>query len=484
MVSPSAVEELLRVFALTSDFVFLPVEVAGPDLAFELAEELTAKGHPCVTIEPSDDASWEGVVTSLFAVERAKDGVVMVIGSRNPPRGVHMGLRLFNQNRGSIVKHLGCALFWCGPESFLELTAESAPDFWSIRAVTRKLEAEAPLPAPAPPPKPAVSLDIADEAMAQGDVQSGARLTLKKARALISQGELEEAASRLFDVLPALRAERERELRTETVLLLTEIERLRPDQTPVLRSRLSLAKGQDLTAKGSWQEAKDAFEEALQEAERAGDKSLVVLCSAHLGAARARLGEANEHVLRRIEENIKEARAIGDRPLEAAVTELLAEVSTRAHDRRSAKQLSKQANEISRASRHEPTTLPAPPPVQLLDQQPPLAKHGPVALSQGAPPPTPAQPPSRSFTAFLAFVALVLLILVGKPWIFPSHPAQGEHRYCFEKQGYYELCTTDKSACDRQRTVLYEDCMRLNKSREECDKLLGPCEEKTLVRPR
>jgi hypothetical protein len=63
----------------------------------------------------------------------------LLIGEHDPPKAARRGLQLLNQRRDAIVKHLRCPLFWCGPASFLTLTWECAPDFWSIRSVDQRL---------------------------------------------------------------------------------------------------------------------------------------------------------------------------------------------------------------------------------------------------------------------------------------------------------------------------------------------------------
>jgi len=129
-----------RVIALTDGFALVPVEVDGPDLAHALVAHLGRCGHPCVVFEPLDEASWGRLAADLLAAAPGERGVVAVIGRHELPSTTGAGLRLVNQRRDSIAAAIQRPLLWCGPPSFLALTWERAPDFWSVRTVGQKIE--------------------------------------------------------------------------------------------------------------------------------------------------------------------------------------------------------------------------------------------------------------------------------------------------------------------------------------------------------
>src|SRR5439155_539685 len=86
-------EELLRVVELAGGFVLQPLEVPGPDLARAFGDWLAAHGHPVVVREPRDDTEWKEITGWLL--EEAKpppEGVVMVLGGRDPPEGVYLAM--------------------------------------------------------------------------------------------------------------------------------------------------------------------------------------------------------------------------------------------------------------------------------------------------------------------------------------------------------------------------------------------------------
>ena len=189
-------------------FVLLPVEVPGPDVARALGDFLAAAGRPAIVIEPRDDeAAWKGLAASLYQADPGPKGVVILIGSASLPEAAHEGLRLVNQRRDMLSKRLGCPLLWCGPQSFLNLSWEEAPDLWSIRATDQYLTEEPALPgletaltADTPPDSAPTSdtdrlRELLQAARAQSDPAGAARLAVRLADTLIAESLLDEAST-------------------------------------------------------------------------------------------------------------------------------------------------------------------------------------------------------------------------------------------------------------------------------------------------
>lgn len=220
--------DIARIVSLAPGFVLVPVAVPGPDLARALGQWLSEAGHPVVVHELIGDAEWEQLAGFLLSQSPPPDGVVMVISPGTLPRGVSGALGLVNQARDAIVRTLRRPLLWCGPRSFLNLTWQNAPDFWSIRSVDHSMysttgmaapdatlpvttapaaaqPSAAALPAvaprlapspvlPAPPPAGAELEDsLVSEAMAQGDPMSAAILAARDAESALADERAADA---------------------------------------------------------------------------------------------------------------------------------------------------------------------------------------------------------------------------------------------------------------------------------------------------
>lgn len=202
--------EALRAIDLADGFALVPVEVHGPDLARQLATWLGEHGHEAHVLEPLDDPAWERIVADLFAVDAKPGDVVVVVGARQVSPGVLAALRLVNQRRDSIAKHLGCPLLWCGSADFLKLSWERAPDFWSVRSMPLRI-----LPAPSarssvPPLWPSAWVEdppellrgMLDAARERNDAKNAARLAERLAQALLSRSKI-DAAEEVIAEAPA-----------------------------------------------------------------------------------------------------------------------------------------------------------------------------------------------------------------------------------------------------------------------------------------
>jgi hypothetical protein len=339
-----SVRELAHVVDLAGGFVLVPVEVKGPDLGRALSTWMSDHDHPAILVEPRDSAAWESLAPSLLNLRPAPGGVVVVNGVAAPPPGIFPGLRLLNQRRDSIVRHLGCPLLWCGPHEFLELTWERAPDFWSIRAVDHRLE-ETAAPAPEAAAEPKEELrelrDLHGAAKQQGDAANAGRLAVRLADALIADGDigparaiLEEAIQGGGPALPELllrRAKIER-IRGETVAAtLTLAEVIRSPEAR-LRAEAQVDLGDLLAASGSTERAEHAYRDALSEASTAGYRRGEGRALLRLGAQAARAGRDRAEVLPNIEKAEAIAAEIGDDELRDEARRARAEVAAPLHE--------------------------------------------------------------------------------------------------------------------------------------------------------
>lgn len=265
-----AFHDVARILALAPGFVLVPVAVPGPDLARALGQWLSEAGYTLETWELSGDAEWERLAWFLLHCSPPADGVVMVIGPRAPPQRASAALALVNQARDAIVKSLRRPLLWCGPRSFLNVTWEEAPDFWSIRSVDHSMDAApaAPVleslparaPAPSPPAAQAVPSDAATKPGAPPSVESAAAGSLGSLailRTALSQGDPMSAA-----ILAAREAESAlADARPEDALRLLESPLLTAGAVPAsLRQRLAVLRVRALRASGRRDEAVRALD--------------------------------------------------------------------------------------------------------------------------------------------------------------------------------------------------------------------------------
>jgi len=146
-------QRILHAIQMSESFVLFPIEVPGQDIAQQLAHFLDVKGFRCLVVDPTKSTwTWPDLVGVLLDLPVASDDVVMVIGDGSDDKWLHDGLRLLNQRRDSIARALARPLLWCGPRSFLDVTWQLAPDFWSVADVPRRIAFKA-----MSKPKPRVS---------------------------------------------------------------------------------------------------------------------------------------------------------------------------------------------------------------------------------------------------------------------------------------------------------------------------------------
>lgn len=314
-----AFEELLRVIEFSEGFVLQPLQVIGPDLAHAFAGWLSQKGHPVSLNEPLSDRAWEGLAGALLdETDPTPGGVVMVIGGHDPPAGVHRAMRLVNERRDAIVAHLGRPLFWCGPASFLQLTREEAPDFWSIRASERWLDRHK------------------DHLLGVSRAQSGAKsvdvLAQKRARTLLAAGALDEAAAVLDGAQVdeegvVLRAEIDRRLGLfdEGLSRITAYEQQRGTS-----ALLDLFRGRLYETWGDIRRAKRWYQRASRRA-APSDEGLALAASLRQSALLLR--DQPEALYEAFSDGVARAQKLGDRQILALSKAFLAKAAMSLQDR-------------------------------------------------------------------------------------------------------------------------------------------------------
>jgi tetratricopeptide (TPR) repeat protein len=432
-------EELLRVVQLADGFVLQPIEIPGPDLAHAFAEWLTAKGHRAVVREPQNDDEWKDITGWLLTeAEVPADGVVFVIGNREPPEGVHLAMRLLNERRDRIVKRLGRPLFWCGPPSFLALTRERAPDFWSIRAVERRFEA-----------KP----DLIAEAKSQGDLVSAARLGIARAREALFDGRLDEA-EKLLDGVPEVPGDEE--LRYWPVLLraVLSLRCKRPEEAVAILKRHKLPKSRVLGCYAALTEAR-AYDgvKRKREASRLYDEAAALAHETGVEELRslveilqdARRDWRDESALLWLRNNAKRAEKNGDIALAALARAQLARVSAELLDSARARQDLEEAMELAAAARGQRTVLLGGEIEDAIENAKRLLGDSPDAHAHDAK--TNEKPwwrKTRVLVAALSAVSATLsaaIVQLAKP---PPRP------WCFQLDDKL-LCADTSHECERQR---------------------------------
>jgi tetratricopeptide (TPR) repeat protein len=342
-IAPEAVrgafESIARALSLAGGFTLMPVDVTGPDLGRALAAWLTERGTATRVIEPLGEEQWRELVATLVTEGEAGSGAVMVLGPRRLAPGMPAGLRLANQRRDTIVAELACPLLWCGPREFLEATWERAPDLWSIRGMTARVELEARAPVESPLWPGVVVRDpaerlrgVLEDARARGDAGHVALASTQLAEVLLAQGEYAEVT----EVLEAAKAVATGEAAAWLALLagraaiaaddvpranesLDEAAAIAAREAPHVTAMVTAARG-NLASREDPARAKALYEEALA-AMRASpgaqpDARNEAVLVADLAIARLALGDA-EAALAELEAARATLRDVGDERGEA-----------------------------------------------------------------------------------------------------------------------------------------------------------------------
>ena len=340
----AAFREIQRALSLADGFVLCPVE-CGPDVARALAEWLDESGWPTRVLEPVTDDDWRELVSGLLEAAASAARVVAVIGSRQPSPGAPAALRLVNQRRDAIVEALHKTLLWCGPAEFLKLTWERAPDFWSVRAMTRRLSTstapwrEAPLwPGAWPADPPERLREMLTLATAQGDTSIASHAAAMLAESLAARGEIDEAAEVVNEApsAPELRLVGAylAALRGDLAGAEAMLRETQPDASPELEGRRLVALG-NLELERDKATAMQCYERAAQILGAARDTPNVAVALADMGLV-AMTDGAFDVAEDRLEEAVSVARRAGDARNEALILSKLGRLHLLRHDSRRA----------------------------------------------------------------------------------------------------------------------------------------------------
>ncbi|MRG95057.1 hypothetical protein [Polyangium spumosum] len=463
---------ILRVVELSGGFVLLPVEVPGPDLARALAEWLESKGHVALVFAPQDDEEWRYLSTRLLEAKPEEGGVCVVIaGGDLSTKGVSLAFRLVNERRDAISKRIGCPLLWCGTAEFLLETAQWAPDFWSVRAVERRLRLrereEKPREEAAAPSSRA---DLLEEARRQGDRKSISTLTVGQIRPMLSAGELAEAEALLAGT-PAAMAEKDPEDWGEIELLRAEVARRRGqlDQSEAMLQQILAAPGLPkliaCRAHLLLGRVRDTGDDADSQAAAVQYQTAKELAQAIRAPALERLA-SYRHVWRSPRHVLElwgasRTTSVDDRPVQALLMAIVAAAMASSHDIQQARRLLAEASALAERSKDDPTILfggeveeelqKAREVITRLEAKPEPKK---VAIT-----PTPAVPQVEATTTsksgrgwWIAAVALAL-VLVGSWALWRYYDAVDEVQFCFT-DGALIHCTRSLGACEELRAKI------------------------------
>jgi hypothetical protein len=136
-----ACRKIESLIELNERFAFVPVLVDEPSVARALAVVVQERGWSVQTVEPRSESEWRGIFRLLMSIDPTSR-VVVVSADESALLGFAPGLQLLNQRRDTVASRLECTLLWCGSANVLRETGIEAPDLWSIREVTQKLEFE------------------------------------------------------------------------------------------------------------------------------------------------------------------------------------------------------------------------------------------------------------------------------------------------------------------------------------------------------
>jgi hypothetical protein len=363
-------EDILRVVELSGGFVLLPIALPGPDLALDLAHWLTEEGHLAHIISPETDEEWRNLASALLSFKPAENGLVMVVAGGDHAADLSLPLRLVNERRDAIAKHLNCPLLWSGSGEFLLQTGQMAPDFWSIRAVERRIEGRAkPKEDRKEKEKKLRKHDLLDEALRQGDRKSSEILFLAQLRKIMAAGSQDEFAETVANI-PNQLENIDPTFAFELTMMKVEMARRRGNiadalemldaleekvTTPDEECRIDLLRGRVWERAGDAERAEKAYGRA-EDAPASVDITLAVLAGLYYARHAARTSGLIDWSsnLRLICDRAKGQK---DRPLNALASAFLAESIGKHHDLKRARRILRQTIELHEASKDEPTIL-------------------------------------------------------------------------------------------------------------------------------
>lgn len=362
-------DDVLRVLELSDGFVLLPIAVPGPDLGVLLARWLLEKGHPTFVLAPETDEEWKNVASALLSAKAEPHGSVMFLVGSDISTDLSLPLRLVNERRDAIAKHLNCPLLWCGSAEFLVQTGQMAPDFWSIRAVERRMERRAKKESKlvTEDKKPAQP-DLLDDAIDQDDRKSAEILFLVRLRKIMAVGSQDEFAEAIANI-PKLLENADPTFAFELTLMKAEMARRRGNiadaiemldaleekiKSPEEECRIDLLRGRVWERAGDFKRAEAAYGRAYGNTE-VGDDVWAILAGEYYGRMLSRSNSLpwNDEIL----ERRTLSSTLGGKPSQALHCAMLSEIAARNHDLRQARYLLTKATGLHKDSVHSPTVL-------------------------------------------------------------------------------------------------------------------------------
>lgn len=362
-------DDVLRVLELSDGFVLLPIAVPGPDLGQLLARWLSEKGYPTIVLAPESDEEWKNVASSLLSATAEPNGSVMFIAGSDISTDLSLPLRLVNERRDAIAKHLNRPLLWCGSAEFLVQTGQMAPDFWSIRAVERRIEGRAKLEARLnKDEKVSEKSALLDAAIQQSDRKSTEILFLARLRKIMAEGSQEEFANEIANI-PQLLEHADKTFAFELTLMKAEMARRRGNiadaielldaldenaKTPEEECRIDLLRGRVWEKAGDFKRAEAAYGRVYGNINVADDV-WAMIAAEYYGRMLSRSNSPrwNDEILRR--RPLQSSQ--GGQPQQALHCAMRAEISARKHDLRQARHLLEKATSFHKESVHAPTVL-------------------------------------------------------------------------------------------------------------------------------
>lgn len=457
-------DEVLRVLELSSGFVLLPIAVPGPDLAQLLANWLALKTHPTIVYAPSDDGEWKSVAEWLLKAKPEKNGVVLVIGGGDLPDDLSLALRLVNERRDSIAKHLDCPLLWCGSSEFLVQTGHQAPDFWSARAVERRIEARKKSESKKAFRKKAHSKDeLLHEALRQGDRKSSEILFLshmRKAMADADNGdfdaivasipsEIEQADPKFCFEVELMKAEMAR--RRGNIVDALEILDALEEKVASLddECRVNLLRGRIFEKVGDTKRVEKAYEKArvLPEQNNYNWQMLYVL---YAKAFHART--SSEDWTSRLRKSGHLIQSGKDRPLHALAMTFLAEATARQHDLARAQRLLVKAIALHEESKDDATILFGGEVAEAIQRAKSVIEHANERISVDKNVPHNVSR-KREYVAFALAIFFALAAAVTMIYEFTKFTARPKSMHCFQNPAGEITCGDSLEHCEKLRAA-------------------------------
>ena len=442
-------EQVLRVIELSSGFVLLPVAVPGPDLARMLAHWLSANSRSMRIVEPESADDWKNLASLLLTVCPEKNGAVVVIASGDLPEDLSLPLRLVNERRDAIAKHLDCPLLWCGSSAFLVQTGRQAPDFWSVRAVERRIEPQN--VAESKKKAACEGADLLSDALQQNDRKSSEILSLSRLRKAMEHGH-EDDFDEIAERIPKSFVETDRTFAFELGLMKAEMDRRRGNIGDALKTLDALKcegnvdeESRALLLRGRiWEGARD-----LKNAERAYRRAHELAATQSLSGKIAGLYLAALHDdFIDLTDERKIAHEIKHVPLEALAAAFLAKALANQYDLHGATRQLEQAIALHEKSKEEPTILFGGEVAEAIHNAKSAIERSPAHERVAHVLPTKTRP--QIFWPALIGLAILFVAVIT---VLVYDVRRSDPKYCFHHSDGKIICANSLAHCEKLRSA-------------------------------